>query len=1072
MMKKTIALLLLSLVALGAAERGPQVEFKQRERIAYLGNSLGVRMGLFGHLETLLHARFPQRELVIRNFSWPADEVGLRQRPNDYTVLDDPLEVFGADTFICFFGYNESFAGTDGLENYKSDYKKFIAQTNEKYGKGKARFILVSPIAFENVNDPLLPNGQKENENLKAYAAATAEVARELNLPFVDVFAQTQRDFASSAGPQYTINGCHINEVGDRLVGELIDRALFGTANPLRPGAELFQKVRAAVNDKSWVHQQDYRMLNGWYVYGSRHKPYDVETFPEEYKKIRAMTVVRDEFIWSLVQGKATSSGPDDSKTGELKVPKTAFGTKKYSEPAELRFLGGEEALSAMTTAPGFKVSLFASEAEFPELAKPVQVNFDNKGRLWVACMPTYPQWKPGDPKPADRLLIFEDTNSDGKADKVKVFYDQLHCSTSFEFWNGGVLVFSQPSVLFLKDTDGDDKADQVIQWIDGWASDDTHHRGGFEWSHGGLLHVNEGVSMSTTLETPYGAFRNRNSPGSYVIDPRTLKIRHFVTPGYGNPWCYVFDTWGQGFVGDGTTAQQHWDTPLSGLEKGNRRGLNPVFNNEGMRPVIGSEFLWSRHLPDDVQGQFIYACVINMNGIPRWEIKDDSAGYNGKRLQPDLLKSTDKNFRPGDPKIGPDGAIWFIDWHNPLIGHMQYSQRDPNRDHTRGRVYRLTAEGRPLLTQVTQFGKSIPELLDQLKIYERRTRYAARRELWDRPKKDVLAAVDQWVAKQNPSDPEYDRLMAEALWVQEGHRAVSPKMVEKVMAAKAPEARAAAVRVAANEWNRLPDGMAVLKRAVADDHPRVRAEAVRALSYVPSLEAAELAVSITSKPTDYYLDYTLEHTLRALEGEWKARFQQGQFAKTNSPGHEFVAAVAHGRPELVPALRSLKALIQNPGMEGKARDNAMQTVAGARGRANAGKEVYERVCVACHKIGETGIDFGPNLSDVGKRMKREELAESILYPNLKVDPKYLTVNITTKDGEELSGVVVSEDDTTVNLKLGAGVIQKVPKTDITKRETTKVSNMPEGLAESIQAEFVDLIEYLAAQKSDPPKSN
>ena len=281
MMKKTIALLLLSLVALGAAERGPQVEFKQRERIAYLGNSLGVRMGLFGHLETLLHARFPQRELVIRNFSWPADEVGLRQRPNDYTVLDDPLEVFGADTFICFFGYNESFAGTDGLEKYKSDYKKFIAQTNEKYGKGKARFILVSPIAFENVNDPLLPNGQKENENLKAYAAATAEVARELNLPFVDVFAQTQRDFASSAGPQYTINGCHINEAGDRLVGELIDRALFGTANPLRPGAELFQKVRAAVNDKSWVHQQDYRMLNGWYVYGSRHKPYDVETFPE-----------------------------------------------------------------------------------------------------------------------------------------------------------------------------------------------------------------------------------------------------------------------------------------------------------------------------------------------------------------------------------------------------------------------------------------------------------------------------------------------------------------------------------------------------------------------------------------------------------------------------------------------------------------------------------------------------------------------------------------------------------------------------------------------------------------------
>ena len=285
---------------------------------------------------------------------------------------------------------------------------------------------------------------------------------------------------------------------------------------------------------------------------------------------------------------------------------------------------------------------------------------------------------------------------------------------------------------------------------------------------------------------------------------------------------------------------------------------MNPVFNTEGMRPVIGSEFLWSRHLPEEVQGQFIYACVINMNGIPRWEINDDSAGFNGKRL-PDLLKSTDKNFRPGDPKIGPDGAIWFIDWHNPLIGHMQYSQRDPNRDKTRGRVYRLTAEDRPLLKPVTQFGKSIPELLDQLKTYERRTRYAARRELWDRPKREVLSAIDPWIAKQNPGDPEYDRLMAEALWVQEGHRAVTPKMLEKVLTVKTPEARAAAVRVLANEWDRLPNGMAILKHAAQDEHPRVRLEAVRALSYVPTLEAAEVAVSIVSKPMDYYLDYTLE---------------------------------------------------------------------------------------------------------------------------------------------------------------------------------------------------------------------
>src|SRR6185436_1500312 len=179
-----------------------------------------------------------------------------------------------------------------------------------------------------------------------------------------------------------------------------------------------------------------------------------------------------------------------------------------------------------------------------------------------------------------------------------------------------------------------------------------------------------------------------------------------------------------------------------------------PIFNNEGMRPAVGSEFLYSRHFPDEVQGQFLYACVINMNGLPRFEIHDDGSGFGGKRVA-DLLTSTDRNFRPVDPQIGPDGALWFGDWHNPLIGHMQYSQRDPNKDHTRGRIYRLTANGRPLLKPVTQFGKSIPALLDQLKEYEPRTRYAARRELGDRPAAEVLVAIKTWVAKLNPSDQE-----------------------------------------------------------------------------------------------------------------------------------------------------------------------------------------------------------------------------------------------------------------------------------------------------------------------------
>ena len=180
--------------------------------------------------------------------------------------------------------------------------------------------------------------------------------------------------------------------------------------------------------------------------------------------------------------------------------------------------------------------------------------------------MANYPQWRPDLDKPDDRLLIFEDTDNDGKADKCTKFYDQLTCPTGFEFFDGGVLVIDQPRILFLKDTDGDDQADVVVRVMDGIASDDTHHTmGAWEISHDGLIYMLEGIAMSTTLETPYGPFRSKGPSGAYVWDPQSLRIRHFRTPGHGNPWCMVFDEWGTGIVGDGTGAAQHWASPLSG---------------------------------------------------------------------------------------------------------------------------------------------------------------------------------------------------------------------------------------------------------------------------------------------------------------------------------------------------------------------------------------------------------------------------------------------------------------------------------------------------------------------------
>src|SRR6185295_230824 len=123
-------------------------------------------------------------------------------------------------------------------------------------------------------------------------------------------------------------------------------------------------------------------------------------------------------------------------------------------------------------------------------------------------------------------------------------------------------------------------------------------------------------------------------------------------------------------------------------------------------------------------------------------------------------------NFRSSDVKMGPDGAIYFSDWHNPIIGHMQHNLRDPNRNRTYGRVYRITYEGRPLSKSPKIDGASVGELLDALKNPEDKVRYRARLELTSRKTDDVIAATANWIAKLDKNDAEYEHHLLEGLWV------------------------------------------------------------------------------------------------------------------------------------------------------------------------------------------------------------------------------------------------------------------------------------------------------------------
>ncbi len=315
------------------------------------------------------------------------------------------------------------------------------------------------------------------------------------------------------------------------------------------------EKLRQAVLDKNFYWFNRYRTVDGYSIFGGRADLSftDGQTnrvvAQREMEVLDVMTANRDKRIWAVAQGKDLVV--DDSNTPPFIPVKT---NKPGAGPnGEHLFLGGEEAIGQMTVGKNLKVNLFASEKEFPELAKPVQMSFDAKGRLWVACWPTYPHWKPKE-EMNDKLLILEDTDGDGKADKKIVFADGLHCPTGFEFANGGVLVAQAPDLMFLKDTDGDDKADVRERVLSGLDSADTHHTSNsFQLDPGGALYFQEGTFHQTQVETPYGPPVRCSNAGVFRYEPKSQKFEVYVSYGFANPHGHAFDRWGQDIVVDGT---------------------------------------------------------------------------------------------------------------------------------------------------------------------------------------------------------------------------------------------------------------------------------------------------------------------------------------------------------------------------------------------------------------------------------------------------------------------------------------------------------------------------------------
>ena len=595
-------------------------------------------------------------------------------------------------------------------------------------------------------------------------------------------------------------------------------------------------------------------------------------------------------------------------------------------------------ALERLKPAAGYEVSLFASEREFPEIANPLAMTFDTRGRLWVLTSPTYPHVLPGVP-PRDKLVILDDVNQDGKADKLTVFADGLYIPTGFELGDGGVYVSQQPNLVFLRDTNGDDKADERRILLHGFGTEDSHHSiHAFTWGPGGDLYFQEGTFLHSQVETPYGTVRLEEA-GVFRYEPRTEKLSVFVSYPFANPWGHVVDRWGQHFISDASNGNNYYGTPFSGhVDYPRKQRPMQVWTLTQVRPTANVEFVSSRHFPDAAQGNFLVTNTIGFQGIKQYTVREEGSGFVAVETDP-LLMSTDPNFRPIAIKFGFDGALYVADWFNPLIGHMQYSLRDARRDATHGRIWRITATGRPLNERPKIEGQPIEAQLELLKAYEDRTRYQARLALRARPTATVVAALKKWTQGLDPAEPGYEHHLLEALWVYEHHDVVEGELLNTLLQAQEFRARAAATRVLQHWFDRVDGALDLLKRMVNDPAPRVRLEAVRSLSFVPTAQAAAIALEALGHPMDYYLQYALDATMTTLEKAWKPELTSGRSVAADNPEG---LALLLGRLDpkeltaLPPNPAVYRAMVERPGLDPGTRRNAVERLAAANKAAPA----------------------------------------------------------------------------------------------------------------------------------------
>jgi putative heme-binding domain-containing protein len=490
-----------------------------------------------------------------------------------------------------------------------------------------------------------------------------------------------------------------------------------------------------------------------------------------------------------------------------------------------------EEAVRRMTVPEGFTVELVASE---PDLVNPVAMTFDDRGRIWIAESLEYPR-RPAGPG-RDRIKILEDTDGDGRADKVTVFADGLNLPTAIAVGHGGVWVVNAPDLLFFKEQDGREVSREVV--LTGFGRTDTHELpnsltwGPDGWLYGlnGVFNRSRVVAQGQTFEFTCALWR---------VHPRTREFQLFCE-GTSNPWGLAWDTEGSALVSACHWANEHvfhfvetgYYKRQAGAYPPHTLQIGAISDHSHQKTAYcGLAYFDSDAYPAKYRERLylgnIHGGCINVDVLRR----DGSTYVSGG--EPDFLTAHDAWFMPVAQKVGPDGCLYVLDWYDRYHCY-QDANRDPaGIDRLRGRLYRVRYQQAPRAPRFDLAAESDDQLIGRLSSPNLYFREAAQRLLTERNTPSLRPRLQRLVLDE--ATPRKARL--HALWALIGTGALPADFHGRLLTHPDPAVRAWGVRAAGNFRQVAPALRTKVAALARDPAPEVQLQVAIAARKLEDLD-------------------------------------------------------------------------------------------------------------------------------------------------------------------------------------------------------------------------------------------